>query len=134
MTTENAPSELRSTNKRVRFEDPTSAPNVSPSIQSTSANHSPKGLALSLVGTFTVTLRRHLSPIIKKCGESNLDILHNLVTKMNQYSKLDDEKDTLPCSVTHLVNFDLKSPKKWKITLRFWLLKQIEISSFKNSN
>ena len=134
MTTENASSELRSTNKRVRFEAPTSALNVSPSIQSTSPNQSPKGLALALISTFTVTLRRHLSPIVKKCGESNLDLLHNLITKMNQYSKLDDEKDTLPRSVTRLVNFDFKVTKKVENNPEFLVIKadtEIIVQEFK---
>ena len=122
MTTENAPSELRSTNKRVRFEAPTSAPNGSPSIQS-SSNMSPKGLALSLIGTFTATLRKHLSPIVKKSGESNLDLLHTLIIKMNQYSKLDDDKDTLPRSVTRLVNFNFKVTKKVENNPEFLIIK-----------
>ena len=122
MTTDNAPSELKSTNKRVRIEAPTSAPNVSPSLQHGSLNQSPKGLALSLVRTFTVTLRRHLSPIVQKCGESNLDLLHNLITKMNQFRKMDDDKEFIPRSA-RLVNFDFRVTKKVENNPEFLVIK-----------
>ena len=122
MTTENAPSELNSSNKRVRFEDPTSAQNDLPSLESVSSNQSPKGLALSLVRTFTVSLRKHLSPIVQKCGESNLDLLHKLITKMNQYNKMDDDPDYIPRSA-NLINFDFRVTKQVESHAEFFVIK-----------
>ena len=42
---------------------------------------------------------------------------------MNQYSKLDDEKNTLPRSVTRLVNFDFKVTKKVENNPEFLIIK-----------
>ena len=111
MTTETAPGAMNTTNKRVRFEDPTSAPNDSPSQQTVNQNQSPKGLALSLIRAFTVTLRKHLSPIVLKCGESNLDLLHKMITKMNQFKKMDDDQDYIPRSA-NLINFEFRVTKE----------------------
>ena len=109
-------------NKRVRFEDPNSAPNDSPSHKTISQNQSPKGLALSLICDFTVTLRKHLSPIIQKCGESNLDLLHKMISKMNQYKKMDDDPDYIPRSA-NLINFEFRVTKEVENHAEFFVIK-----------
>ena len=123
MTTENAPSTMTSTNKRVRFEDPTSAnSNASPSTLKTTVNLSPKGYTLSSIRSFTVTLRQHLSPIALKAGETHIDLLHKLLLKMRQLNKMDDDDDFIPRSA-RLVNFDFRVTKKVENNPEFLVIK-----------
>ena len=111
MTSETASDAMKNTNKRVRTEEPTSALQGLPSTTHVSTNQSPKGCALTSVSTFAVTLRRHLSPIVKKAAESHIDLLHKLITKMNQFTKMDDDSDFIPRSA-RMVNFDFRVTKK----------------------
>ena len=112
MTSETAPNAMTNANKRVRIEAPTSIINDPPStLRVSSTNQSPKGCALTSVSTFVVTLRRHLSPIVKKAAESHMDLLHKLMSKMIQYEKMDDDSDFIPRSA-RLVNFEFRVTKK----------------------
>jgi len=111
-TTENASDAMTSTNKRVRFDNSTSAQlNDLPSSMKNTANLSSKGCALTSVRSFTVTLRQHLSPIIQKAGETHLDLLHKLMTKMRQLLKMENDDEFIPRSA-RLVNFDFRVSKK----------------------
>ena len=96
MTTENASAVMNSTNKRVRFEAPTSALTGSPSTMNNDVNQSPKGCAISSIRTFSMTLRKHLSPIVQKAGETHIDLLHKLMAKYKQLNKMDDDDDFIP--------------------------------------
>ena len=122
MTSEIASDTMRNANKRVRIEDPTSAHDDPPSTPHVSTNQSSKGCALTSVSTFVVTLRRHLSPIVKKAAESHLDLLHKLVTKMNQYDKMDDDSEFIPCSA-RLVNLEFRVTKKVENNPEFLVIK-----------
>ena len=62
MTTENAFTAMNSTNKRVRFEAPTSARTGSPSTMINAVNQSPKGCAILSIRTFSMTLRKQYRP------------------------------------------------------------------------
>ena len=122
MTLETAPDTMRNANKRVRIEAPTSALDDPPSTLHVSTNQSSKGCALASVSTFVVTLRRHLSPIIKTAAESHIDSLHKLVTKMNQFVKMDDDSDFIPRSA-RLVNFEFRVTKKVENNPEFLVIK-----------
>ena len=106
MTSENAPDAMNTTNKRVRFDAPTSAPNDLPSLIIKTNNQSPKGCALTLARTFVLTLRQHLSPIVQKSAESHIDMLHKLMPKMEQLVKMDDDSDFIPRSA-RMVNIKI---------------------------
>ena len=111
MTSEIATSVMNSTNKRVRFEEPTSNTTIhSPSTKDQSTNQSPKGVALTLVRTFVKSLRKHLSPIVLKAAESHIDKLHKLLTKVRQLKKMDDDEDFIPRSA-RLVEFNFRTSK-----------------------
>ena len=122
MTTEIAPGAMTTTNKRVRYETTNSNPNDLPSTPSVSANQSPKGCALSSVRSFTVTLRRHLSPIVHKAAESHVDLMHKLMTKMNQFTKMDGDNDFIPRSA-RLANFEFRVSKKVENSPEFLTIK-----------
>ena len=122
MTSETASDAMKNTNKRVRTEEPTSALQGLPSTTHVSTNQSPKGCALTSVSTFAVTLRRHLSPIVKKAAESHIDLLHKLITKMNQFTKMDDDSDFIPRSA-RMVNFDFRVTKKVENSPEFLAIK-----------
>ena len=122
MTSENASNAMNTTNKRVRFEAPTSALNDSPSTLSKGTNQSPKGCALSSIRTFVVTLRQHLSPIVQQAAESHTDLLHKLITKMNQLTKMDDDSDFIPRSA-RMVNFEFRVTKKVENSPEFLAIK-----------
>ena len=126
MTSENAPDAMNTTNKRVRFEAPTSTLNDLPSLMNKKTNQSPKGCALTSVRTFVVTLRQHLSPIVQKSAESHIDMLHKLMPKMEQLAKMDDDSDFIPRSA-RMVNFEFRVSKNWKITQSFWLFRQKQL-------
>jgi len=102
---------MNSTNKRVRFEAPTSARTGSPSTMINAVNQSPKGCAISSIRTFSMTLRKHLSPIVQKAGETHIDLLHKLMSKNTQLNKMDDDDDFIPRSA-RLVNFEFRVTKK----------------------
>ena len=123
MTTENASDVIASTNKRVRFETPSSTPMDLPSIKRIlGINKSPKGYALTLASTFAVALRQHLSPIVQKAAESHIDLLHKFITKMNQFNKMDDDSDFIPRSAW-MVNFDFRVTKKVEDSPEFIVIK-----------
>ena len=122
MTPEIAPGAMTTTNKRVRYETTNSNPNDLPSTPSVSANQSPNGCALSSVRTFTVTLRRHLSPIVHKAAESHVDLMHKLMTKMNQFTKMDGDNDFIPRSA-RLANFEFRVSKKVENSPEFLTIK-----------
>ena len=112
MTDENASSVTNSTNKRVRFGETPLTTNDLTSPSNDSANLSSKGCALLSARTYAVTLRRHLSPIVKKAAESHIDMLHKLVCKMDQYRKMEDDYDFLPRSARNASNFEFSVSKK----------------------
>jgi len=122
MTSENAPDAMNITNKRVRFEAPTSALHGSPSTLSQVTNQSPKGCALSSIRNFVVTLRHYLSPIVQQAAESHTDLLHKLMTKTAQHKKMEDENDFIPRSA-RLINFDFRVTKKVENSPEFLAIK-----------
>ena len=122
-TTENASDAMTSTNKRVRFDNSTSAQlNDLPSSMKNTVNLSSKGCALTSIRSFTVTLRQHLSPIIQKAGETHLDLLHKLMNKMRQLLKMTHDDDFIPRSA-RLVNFDFRVSKKVEDHPEFLMVK-----------
>ena len=122
MTSENASNAMNTTNKRVRFEAPTSALNDSPSTLSKWTNQSPKGCAISSIRTLVVTLRQHLSPIVQQAAESHTNLLHKLMTKTAQHKKMEDENDFIPRSA-RLINFDFRVTKKVENSPEFLAIK-----------
>ena len=127
MTSETASSTMNNTNKRVRIEVPTPAYD-SPSTLNVSPNQSSKGCALSSARIFAVMLRRHLLPIVQKSAEYHIDLLHTLITRMNQYNKMDDDSEFIPLSA-RMVNFDFRVTKVVENSPEFWLLRRIQTPS-----
>ena len=118
---------MNNTNKRDRFEEPTSTTStISPSPKIT-ANTSPKGVALHLVRIFVTSLRKHLSPIILKAGESHIDHLHKLLTKIRQLRKMEDDADFIPRSA-RLVEFEFRTSKMVEDSPEFQIVKADTIS------
>ena len=82
MTTETATNAMTNVNKRVRIEEPTSAPSLLMTSTKISDNTAPKGVSLNLVHIFVKSLQKRLSPIFLKACESHVDHLHKLLTKV----------------------------------------------------
>ena len=123
MTSENASDAMNSTRKPVRFETPTSTTTDLPSIKGTKGiNKPPKGYALTLVSTFAVMLRQHLSLTVQKAAESHIDLLHKFINKMNQYKKMGDDREFIPRSA-RMVNFDFRVTKKVEDNPEFLVVK-----------
>ena len=108
MTTENASSTTTTTNKRVRFTDPSCDP--SPILKTPGKALTPKGTALQSVRTYASTLRKHLSPIILNAGETNINLTHSWTSKVRQLKKMEDDDDYLPHS-TRNVDFEFRVTK-----------------------
>ena len=60
---------------------------------------------------------------MKKAAESHIDLLHNLISKMTQYSKMEDDSDYIPRSVTKLINFDFRVTKSIENNPEFLVIK-----------
>ena len=110
MTTETATDAMTNVNKRVRFEEPTSAPPSLMTSTKISENTAPKGVSLNLVHIFAKSLQKRLSPIFLKAGESHVDHLHKLLTKVRQFTKMEDDDDFIPRSA-RLVEFEFRTSK-----------------------
>ena len=111
MTSESATDAMNNSNKRVRFEEPSPMPSNSPSTTVQATNQSPKGVALTSVRTSVMSLRKHLSPIILKAGESHIDSLHKLLSKVRQFVKMEDDEEFIPRSA-RLVDFEFRTSKQ----------------------
>ena len=109
MTTEDASSTMTTTNKRVRFTEPSSEP--SPILKNTGKTLTPKGIALHSIRTYALTLRKHLSPIILNAGETNINLTHSWTSKVRQLKKMEDDDDYLPRS-TRNVDFEFRVTKQ----------------------
>ena len=123
-TSEIASNAMNNTNKGVKIEVPTLT-HDSPSTLHVSPNQTSKDCDLSSARIFAVTLRRHLSPIVKRIAESHIDLLHKQITKMNQSNKMDTDSNLIP-RFTRLVNFDFRVTKLVKNSQSFWLLRWIQ--------
>ena len=109
MTTEYASDTMTTTNKRVRFTDPSSEP--SPILKTAGKPLTPKGLALMSVRTYASTLRKHLSPILLNAGETNINLTHSWTSKVRQLKKMEDDDEYLPRS-TRNVDFEFRVTKQ----------------------
>ena len=118
---------MTNADKRVRFEEPTSATSIISPSPKIKQNSSPKGVALHLVRIFVTSLRPHLSPIILKAGESHLDHLHKLLTKVRQLTKMEDDAEFIPRSA-RLVEFEFRTSKKVEDSPEFQTVKADTIS------
>ena len=86
-------------------------PTNSPSSSGLATNQSPKGVALSSVRTSVTSLRKHLSPIILKAGESHIDSLHKLLSKVRQFVKMEGDEEFIPRSA-RLIEFEFRTSKQ----------------------
>ena len=103
MTSETASDTMNSTNKR--FETLTSAPkDLHITTSNKSGNTSSKDYALTSFNTLAVALYQHLSPIIKK-SQDYINLLQNLIKKMNQLNKMNDDSEFTP-RAARVVYFD----------------------------
>ena len=100
---------MTTTNKRVRFTEPTIT--TSPILKKEGSSLTPKGMALNSVRTFASTLRDTLSPIILNAGETHITLLHKWTTKVRQLKKMEDDDEFIPRSA-RLVNFDFRVSKE----------------------
>ena len=129
MTSETVSDAMSSNNKRVWFKTPTSITTDSPHIKGNKdVDKYPKGYALTLVSTFAVALRQHISPIVQKSVEPYIDLLHKLINKMDHSNKMDDNSNFIPRS-PRMVNFNFQVTKKVEKTLSIWLLRPIQTPS-----
>ena len=109
MTTEDASSTMTTTNKRVRITEPVNT-NL-PILKKNGLTLTPKGMALTSVRTFAMTLRDTLSPIILNAGETHITLLHKWTTKVRQLKKMEDDDEFIPRSA-RLVNFEFRVTKE----------------------
>ena len=98
---------MNSTNKRVRFHDPTV--NDSPIQLTLSSDLTPKGTALLSVRNYAATLRKHLKPIITTAGETNIALMNNWMTKLRQHKRMEDDVELIPRSAR--INFEFRVNK-----------------------
>ena len=102
---------MNTTNKRVRFEEPTTPPTNMPKLTTKNATLTPKAASIQSVRAFSETLRKHLSPIFLSAGLSHIEHLHKWNTKCSQLQKMKDDGEFIPRS-TRLCDFEFRVSKQ----------------------
>ena len=121
MASENALNAMVPTNNWVWFDDPIASQNDLSSILNLGNSKSPKGCALTLIRSFAVTLQQHLSHIVQNAVVSHTDLLHKLMTKMDQLTKMGDNDDFIPHSA-RMVDFNFRVIEKVENSQEFLVI------------
>ena len=109
MTTVPASNVMTNTNKRVRFITP-SMNNMTKSLTEESSV-TLKATSIQYICIFSVTLRKHLLPIILNEGLTHIELLHKFATKCHQHAKMESDEDFIPRS-DRLMNFEFMVSKQ----------------------
>ena len=109
---------MNTTNKRVRFDEPTHPPTDMPKLLTANATLTPKAASTQSVRSFAATLRKHLSPILLEAGLSHIENLHKWNTKCSQLQKMKDDDEFIPRSA-RLGDFEFRVSKQVEASPEF---------------